>query len=173
MFTQHATHPRVPTFKHYSRKGYSVFASLKREVRIGVLGVVLVSTAQVAKADVQQPQRQLRRTEGTEQALDETTPQGGLLTSRTECTPLAVATASAPQVHRPRSTRRADTLPAQPLPHSFMLRQRRIHIGLPGNARRRVLHPRPIDWPMHHLHPTYTASPPHTSPPRPLPLVQP
>ena len=36
---------KVLTFKHFSRKGWSLFSCLGREVRIGVLGVATLATA--------------------------------------------------------------------------------------------------------------------------------
>ena len=43
------------TFKHYSRKGYSIFNSLSREVRIGVLTVVTLATATLQKVEAMVP----------------------------------------------------------------------------------------------------------------------
>lgn len=43
------------TFKHYGRKGYSVFNSLRREVRIGVLTVATLATATIQKVEAMEP----------------------------------------------------------------------------------------------------------------------
>lgn len=43
------------TFKHYGRKGYSIFNSLSREVRIGVLTVATLATANIQKVEAAEP----------------------------------------------------------------------------------------------------------------------
>ncbi len=190
MFPQEATRRSVPTFTHYSRKGYSVFASLKREVRIGVLGVALISGVQMMKAEMQQPQRQLRRTDDTEQTSDETAPQSGTLMQLPE-QPQAVSAqvtqsvAGAAIRPRPGIVHHADQPPRPPLLLPFTLRQHRIYLGwhehdisfshdqMQRNHKtaEEKLHPQPIDWAMHHLihsyHPaTHHSGTPHTSPPK-------
>lgn len=49
MFKKQTKRSSVLTFKHYTRKGYAAFASLKREVRIGVLTVAVLSSAHMEK----------------------------------------------------------------------------------------------------------------------------
>lgn len=44
------------TFKHYDRKGWSIFSSLSREVRIGVLSVVTLATANIQKVEAMMPE---------------------------------------------------------------------------------------------------------------------
>ena len=46
---------RIVTFHHYTRKGWNVFSSLKREVRIGVLSVATLSTANLQKVEAATP----------------------------------------------------------------------------------------------------------------------
>ena len=44
----------VATFRHFCRRGYSVFASLHREVRIGVLTVGMLASVNIPKAQALQ-----------------------------------------------------------------------------------------------------------------------
>lgn len=44
------------TFKHYGRKGWSIFSSLSREVRIGVLSVATLATANIQKVEAMMPE---------------------------------------------------------------------------------------------------------------------
>ena len=46
---------RNVTFSHYSRKGWGIFSSLKKEMRIGVLSVATLSTVSLQKADAAIP----------------------------------------------------------------------------------------------------------------------
>lgn len=57
MFKQQVKRSSTLTFKHYTHKRYGAFASLKREVRIGVLAVAVLSTAQVNHAVAQNESR--------------------------------------------------------------------------------------------------------------------
>jgi len=52
MFKQQIQDVRPVTFHHFGRKGYNIFNSLKREVRIGVLTIATLSTATTVKAEV-------------------------------------------------------------------------------------------------------------------------
>ena len=51
MFKQQIQEAQRVTFHQYGRKGYSIFNSLKKEVRIGVLTAATLATASVAKAE--------------------------------------------------------------------------------------------------------------------------
>lgn len=75
----HKTNKRnsVMTFSHYQRKGYNAFASLKREVRIGVLAVSLLSSIQPEKATAQTVARPEKQPEEA-RSLDEVTVAGTL-----------------------------------------------------------------------------------------------
>lgn len=75
---------RVFTFRHFCRKGYSLFASLGREVRVGVLGVATLTTAAPClQAGVRTP--------------DETSVRDSLTASPTELDEAVVSASRAPQ----------------------------------------------------------------------------
>lgn len=67
----------VVTFSHYCRKGYNAFASLKREVRIGVLAVSMLSSIQPEKMTAQTASHPEKQPEET-RSLDEVTVAGTL-----------------------------------------------------------------------------------------------
>lgn len=46
----HTSNPKPITWKHFARKGYSAFASLGREIRIGVLSIATLGVAAQAEA---------------------------------------------------------------------------------------------------------------------------
>ena len=78
MFNKQIQEARAITFHRYGRKGYSIFNSLKREVRIGVLTVATLSTASVVKAENVQPTQASEREElvDDEQSMAEVTVSG-------------------------------------------------------------------------------------------------
>ena len=53
MYNRHQKRPAVITWKQFANKGYSAFASLHRQVRIGVLSVATLSVAAAAQAQRQ------------------------------------------------------------------------------------------------------------------------
>lgn len=53
MYNRHLNRPAVITWKQFANKGYSAFASLHRQVRIGVLSVATLSVAAAAQAQRQ------------------------------------------------------------------------------------------------------------------------
>ena len=53
MYNRHQKRPAVITWKQFANKGYSAFASLHRQVRIGVLSVATLSVAVAAQAQRQ------------------------------------------------------------------------------------------------------------------------
>ncbi len=55
MFNKQNKEAQPITFHHYGRKGYSIFNSLKREVRIGVLTIATLSTATLEKVEAATP----------------------------------------------------------------------------------------------------------------------
>lgn len=80
MYNKHILKPDVLTWRHFAHKGYSAFASLHRQVRIGVLSVATLGVA--AQAEAQQahtavPQTDEERTE-EEKPMDEVTVSGTL-----------------------------------------------------------------------------------------------
>ena len=56
MYKHKLNEARPLTFKRYGRKGYSIFNSLSREVRIGVLSVATLATANIQKVEAMQPE---------------------------------------------------------------------------------------------------------------------
>ena len=50
---RHQNRPTVITWKQFANKGYSAFASLHRQVRIGVLSVATLGVAAAAQAQRQ------------------------------------------------------------------------------------------------------------------------
>ena len=56
MYKHKLNEARPLTFKRYGRKGYSIFNSLSREVRIGVLSVATLATANIQKVEAIQPE---------------------------------------------------------------------------------------------------------------------
>lgn len=77
MFQQATQSKGVTTFKHFSHQGYAVFASLKREIRIGVLTVAVLTTAQTEKATAQSQTEMKPITEET-LGMDEVVVPGAL-----------------------------------------------------------------------------------------------
>lgn len=55
MFKQQNERKRAFTFRHFTRAGYSVFASLHREVRIGVLSIGMLASVNLPKVQGAQP----------------------------------------------------------------------------------------------------------------------
>ena len=55
MFKQQNKLRRAYTFRHFTRGGYSVFASLHREVRIGVLSIGMLASVNLPKVQAAQP----------------------------------------------------------------------------------------------------------------------
>lgn len=55
MFNKQKKDVQSVTFHHYGRKGYSIFNSLKREVRIGVLTIATLGTATLQKVNAATP----------------------------------------------------------------------------------------------------------------------
>ena len=55
MFKQRNNCKRAFTFRHFTRGGYSVFASLHREVRIGVLSIGMLASVNLPKVQAAQP----------------------------------------------------------------------------------------------------------------------
>ena len=53
MYNRHQNRPTVITWKQFANKGYSAFASLHRQVRIGVLSVATLGVAAAAQAQRQ------------------------------------------------------------------------------------------------------------------------
>ena len=58
---------KVVTWNHYTHKGWSAFASLRRQVRIGVLSVATLSTVTPVVAETRS--MQATTTEGEEKTL--------------------------------------------------------------------------------------------------------
>lgn len=80
MYKHQIQEAKPVTFKHYARKGYSIFNSLSREVRIGVLTVATLTSASILKVEARMPettpQTELDDEEG--KSLGEVTVNGAL-----------------------------------------------------------------------------------------------
>ena len=74
MFKTHREKNGVVTWKQYSRKGYSVFASLGLRIRIGVLAASTLASVAPVQAEVSRMTS--KETEGEEQTLDEVSVTG-------------------------------------------------------------------------------------------------
>lgn len=78
MFKQQKKNAQPITFHHYGRKGYSIFNSLKREVRIGVLTIATLGTASLQKAEAATPtlRANIEENADDEQSMAEVTVSG-------------------------------------------------------------------------------------------------
>lgn len=79
MFKQKNKLRRPFTFRHFTRGGYSVFASLHREVRIGVLTVGMLASVNLPKVEAAQPvSNPVDETEGDGRELAEVSVAGSM-----------------------------------------------------------------------------------------------
>ena len=80
MYNKQIQKPDVVTWRQFARKGYSAFASLHRQVRIGVLSAATLAVAAKAEAQLSPSPVPGRETDVTEEEkpLDEVTVSGTL-----------------------------------------------------------------------------------------------
>ncbi len=80
MYNKHIQKPEVVTWRQFANHGYSAFASLHRQVRIGVLSAATLAVAAQAQAQVAQSPVPTPEEEPTEEAkpMDEVTVSGTL-----------------------------------------------------------------------------------------------
>ncbi len=76
MYNKQTRKASAITWNHYSHKGYAVFASLGKSIRIGVLTVATLSTVTPVRAEIRSMAAQER--EGDEKELEEVTVSGSL-----------------------------------------------------------------------------------------------
>ncbi len=78
MHNKQRTRARAVVWHHYSHKGYSAFASLGKQISIGVLTVATLSTVTPVRAEIRSMAAQETTSQGEERELEEVTVAGSL-----------------------------------------------------------------------------------------------